>query len=101
MEERAVAGPSGDQLWSTRGRVRSLALAVGRHRFPILALDQQSCLVEAPAEAPFRGRAEILEGDRLAALCLILLSAQEGNARRITFKRITPARDAAPRDFAD
>ena len=80
MEERAVAGPSGEHVVVPRGRVRSLSLAVGKQRFPILTLDRDSCLVDAPCETVFRGYAEIFDGDRLAALCLILLAAPEGVA---------------------
>ncbi len=102
MEERAVAGPSGDTVWVSRSRKRSMALGVGNRRFPILSLDHESCLVEAPAEILFRGCAEIFEDGRLTALCLIQLCAAEGaTARRIQFKQYTPARSEAPRDFAD
>lgn len=101
MEERAVAGPSGDTIWVNRSRRRKMALGVGSRRFPILSLDHESCLVEAPAEVPFRGCAEIFEDGRLTAVCLIQLCAAEGTARRIQFKQYTPARSEAPRDFAD
>ncbi len=101
MEERAVAGPSGDLIWVNRSRKRRMALAVGNRRFPILSLDHESCLVEAPMEAAFRGCAEIFEDGRLTAVCLIQLCAAEGTARRIQFKQYTSARNEAPRDFAD
>jgi len=101
MEERAVAGPSGEHVVIRRGRVRSLALSFGNQRFPILSLDRDSCLIEAPPETAFRGHAEIFDGERQAALCLILLAAPEGTARRLLFKRYTPARADPPRDFAD
>jgi len=101
MEERSVAGPSGEHVVMPRGRVRSLSLAVGKQRFPILALDRDSCLVDAPRETVFRGYAEVFDGDRLAALCLILLAAPEGSSRRLIFKRFTEARAEPPRDFAD
>jgi len=100
MEEYSVAGPSGESYPSRRGRTRSLSLEMGRHRFPILTLEHDSCTIEVPYGAPLRGHAGIFDGERLLALCLIMLAAPEGRALRILFKRRTEARLDPPLDFA-
>ena len=99
MEERAVAGPSGEVMWY-RKRSARLSLSVGSQRFPILSLDKASCLIGGESELPSRGWAEIFDGERLTALCLILPSQREGETRRVVFKQFTPARSEVPLDYA-
>jgi hypothetical protein len=98
MEEYSVAGPSGERY--PPRRVRSLSLEIGKRRFAILSLEQDSCTVEAPLGPPLRGHAGIFDGERLMALCLITLSAPEGRLQRVLFKQRTEARLAPPADYA-
>jgi len=90
MDERAVA----------TGSIRTLLLESGKRRFPILSLGPESCLIEAADGAAIRGFADILDGERLVATCLIVLAAPEGPYLRCTFKRRTIPRTAPPADFA-
>jgi hypothetical protein len=98
MEERAVAGPSGER-YAPR-RTRALALQVGPFRFPILTLEEDSCTIEPPMGPPPRGHAGIFDGERLMALCLITLAAPEGRTQRVLFKSRIEARLAPPADYA-
>jgi hypothetical protein len=98
MEERAVAGPSGER-YAPR-RARALALQVGPVRFPILTLEEDGCIIEPPMGPPPRGHAGIFDGERLLALCLITLAAPEGRTQRILFKSRIEARVAPPVDYA-
>jgi hypothetical protein len=79
---------------------RRMQLEAGSRRFPILDLRQESCLIEAPEGTALRGFADIWDGERHVAHCLILLAAPDGEFLRCTFKRRTPAHDRPPRDFA-
>ena len=56
--------------------------------------------MEAPLGAPLRGHAGIFDGERLMALCLIMLAAPEGRHLRILFKRRTRRRLVPPDDYA-
>jgi hypothetical protein len=77
-----------------------LWLAVGGRRFDIRARTSDSCLIVAGPEDRFRGHADIYEGDRHLAQCLIVLAEPEGGYRRLTFKRCTPVRQGPAPDFA-
>ena len=77
-----------------------LVLQAGSRRFPILDLDHESCLIEAPDSAALRGFADIYDGERHLAQCLILLAAPEGDLLRCTFKRRTASRLDPPADYA-
>lgn len=77
-----------------------LWLAVGGRRFDIRARNSDSCLIVAGPEDRFRGRADIYDGDRHLAQCLIVLAEPEGGYRRLTFKRCTPVQPGPARDFA-
>jgi hypothetical protein len=92
MDERAGGGT---------GRAgRAMVLESGSLRFPILDLKPESCLIEAPDGAALRGFADIWDGERHVATCLIVLAAPEGENLRCCFKRRTPARSEPPADFA-
>jgi hypothetical protein len=71
----------------------------GTRRYPILSLGERE-LIEAPEAARLRGYADILDGERLVATCLIVLAAPEGPCLRCTFKRRTIAHFAPPADDA-
>jgi hypothetical protein len=93
MEERAIgSGPS--------RAGRAMLLESGARRYPILALAAESCLIEAPDGASLRGYADIFEGERHVATCLVVLAAPEGPYLRCFFKRRTAPRADPPRDFA-
>ena len=79
---------------------RRMELEAGSRRFPVLDLRPESCLIDAPDGAVLRGFADIWDGERHVAQCLILLAAPDGDLLRCTFKRRTPARSEPPRDFA-
>lgn len=98
MEERTIAGGLPERRAGRRAR--ALRLESGSGRFPILSLDPESCLIEAPAGAHLRGFADIFEGERHVATCLIVLAAPEGPYLRCAFKRRTIPRTAPPPDFA-
>ena len=77
-----------------------LVLEAGTRRFPILALSGESCLIEAADSATLRGYADIYEGERHLAQCLIVLAAPEGDLLRCSFKRRTAFRLDPPQDYA-
>ena len=79
---------------------RALLLESGTRRFPIVSIGPDDCLIEAPAGAGPRGFADILDGERLVATCLVVLAAPEGVYVRCTFKRRTVPRTVPPADFA-
>jgi hypothetical protein len=79
---------------------RPMLLESGTRRYPILSLAPESCLIEAPDGATLRGFADIFEGERHVASCLIVLAAPEGANLRCFFKRRTAPRAGPPRDFA-
>jgi hypothetical protein len=93
MEERAIGSSLGR-------RARPMLLECGARRYPILALAAESCLIEAPESAALRGFADIFDGERHVATCLIVLAAPEGPHLRCSFKRRTAPRADPPRDFA-
>jgi hypothetical protein len=86
MDERAIV---------TAG-AHGLSLESGRRRFPILSLGAESCLIDAPDGTGLRGYADIVDGDRLVATCLVVLAAPEGRYLRCTFKRRTTPRSGPP-----
>jgi hypothetical protein len=92
MQERAI-GSAG------RAAGRPMLLESGTRRYPILSLAAESCLIEAPDGATLRGFADIFDGERHVATCLIVLAAPEGPYLRCFFKRRTAPRAAPPRDF--
>jgi hypothetical protein len=91
MQERAIG---------SGGRDRPMLLASGARRYPILSLAAENCLIEAPEGATLRGYADIFDGERHVATCLIVLAAPEGPHLRCFFKRRTPPLADPPRDFA-
>lgn len=94
MDERPVA-------IEVPGRRRAFLLESGTRRFPILSLGPEGCLIEAPeGVGRLRGFADILEGERLVATCLVVLAAPEGPYLRLTFKRRTVPRSAPAADYA-
>lgn len=77
-----------------------LVLEAGTRRFAILDLAADSCLIEAPDSACLRGYADIYDGERHLAQCLIVLAAPEGDLLRCAFKRRTAFRLDPPADYA-
>jgi hypothetical protein len=77
-----------------------LVLEAGTRRFPILDLSADSCLIEASDSACLRGYADIYDGGRHMAQCLIVLAAPEGDLLRCSFKRRTAFRLDPPTDYA-
>jgi hypothetical protein len=91
---------AGGDVKLERRAAPGLVLMTGRGRYRILDLGPDSCLIEAPGREGLRGYADIYQGDRQMARCLIVLAAAEGNLQRCVFKRRTDARSAPPPDFA-
>jgi len=89
MDERAIA----------TGTARGLALESGGRRYPVVSLGTESCLIAADEGAVLRGFADILDGERLVATCLIVLAAPEGDCLRCTFKRRTIPRSVPAADY--
>lgn len=75
-------------------------LESGRRRFSIVSLRPDSCLIDAPDGGSPRGFADILDGERLVATCLIVLAAPEGRYVRCTFKRRTIPRSEPAADYS-
>jgi hypothetical protein len=69
-------------------------------RFPVVAMGEDGCLIEAPEGFVPGGFVDIFDGDRHLEQCLVVLAAPEGPFLRCTFKRRTPSRIEPPRDFA-
>ena len=93
MDERAIDAGSA-------GRGTALVMECGSRRYPVVTLGAEGCLIEALDGAVPRGIADIFDGERHVAQCLIVLAAPEGAYLRCTFKRWTAVRAAPPRDFA-
>jgi hypothetical protein len=96
-----IAFRSGTGRLGVGRRGRQLAMACGPHRFPVVAMGSDGCLIDAPDGFVPRGFADIYDGDRLVAQCLIVLAAPEGPFLRCSFKRRTEARAGPARDFAE
>ncbi len=77
-----------------------LTLRIGSRRYPIVNQAAGTCLIQAPEDAPLRGVADIYEGDRHVARCLILLSESHGDHMRLSYKWRTPVQSVPPLDFA-
>jgi hypothetical protein len=86
-------------LGGRAGRVKP-TLRIGSRRYPILSHDAASCLIRAPVGARLRGVADIFEGERHVARCLVLLSESEGDLIRLSYTWRTPVQLAPPLDFA-
>lgn len=97
MDERAIA--TGIATGTATATGRGFALESGGRRFPILSLGTEGCLIVADGGAALRGFADILEGERLVATCLIVLAAPEGPYLRCAFKRRTIALSAPAADY--
>jgi hypothetical protein len=95
-----MVGDGGADGAARRAVRPGLVLEAGARRFAILDLASDSCLIEASDGAVLRGFADIYDGDRHLAQCLIVLAAPEGAFLRCAFKRRTPSRLDPPRDFA-
>ncbi|MBP7003601.1 hypothetical protein [Amaricoccus sp.] len=94
-----MRGGAGGQT-AQRGIRPGLVLEAGTRRFPILDLAADSCLIEASDSACLRGYADIWDGERHLAQCLLVVAAPEGGLLRCSFKRRTAFRLEPPRDFA-
>ncbi|HET9069803.1 MAG TPA: hypothetical protein VFN28_14250 [Amaricoccus sp.] len=80
---------------------RELVLECGARRFPVVAMGSDGCLIDGHDGFVPRGFADIFDGERHVAQCLIVLVAPEGPYLRCTFKRRTEARPGPPRDFVE
>ena len=81
-------------------RTGGLRLRIGGRDLAILRHWPDGVAVEAAEAGHLRGRADIYDGARHVAHCLIVASSEEGGELVCEFKRATPALDAAPADFA-
>lgn len=102
--EFSEAGPAAGP-WQPRrdGKRRSgenLVLRTAAGRFRILEIGPADCLIETSGGTGLRGRADIYEGERQVATCLITLAEPDGAYLRCAFKRRTPVRSEPPLDFA-
>jgi hypothetical protein len=91
VSEKRIVGQefSHDGLRAQRRMRPGLVLEAGTRRFPIFDLAPESCLIEARDSATLRGYADIYDGERHVAQCLIMLAAPEGDLLRCSFKRRT------------
>ncbi|WP_424932171.1 hypothetical protein [Amaricoccus macauensis] len=76
-----------------------MELRTDKGAFPILDLAHDDCLIEMNGPGHLRGYADIFEGDKLKARCLIVMTEPEGSYVRCGFKRRTDVRDTPPVDF--
>jgi hypothetical protein len=83
-----------------RAARKKLTLKIGSRRFPILSQGAETCVIRAPMNTPLRGIADVYEGERHVARCLILLSETDGELMRLCYKWRTPVQSAPPLDFA-
>ena len=95
MDERPV-GPRDERPRAARGG----SLAIGGSRYPIVSEDATSCVIEGPPDLRIRGHADIYDGERHRAHCLVVLSEREGAFLRVIYKRRTVARTEPPPDYA-
>jgi hypothetical protein len=72
---------------------------MGGTHYPIVSEDASSCLIEAPDRVRLRGYADIYDGDRHRAHCLVVLSQSEGAFLRVIYKRRTEARSGPAPDY--
>jgi hypothetical protein len=93
MEERALGHFHG-------GCGSRFTLRIGGGAYPILRQGGDTCVIEAPSGARLRGYADIYEGDKHRAHCLIVLSEPDGDLIRLTYKLRTEVKSAPPADFA-
>lgn len=77
----------------------AMELRAAGERFRIVTLGHDDCLIEATGHGPMRGYADIFEGDKLTARCLIVVSEPKGDYIRCGFKRRTVVRNTPPVDF--
>jgi hypothetical protein len=80
-----------------RGRLR---LEVGGESFTILRYWDSGFAVDAEDAPRVRGLADLYDGGRHLAQCLIVASSEEEGEMVYEFKRNTAATDRAPLDFA-
>jgi hypothetical protein len=83
-----------------RAARKKLTLRIGSRRYPILSQGAETCVIRAPVDTPLRGIADVYEGERHVARCLILLSASDGELMRLSYKWRTPVQSSPPLDFA-
>lgn len=92
---------SEDKAHGTAARAGRLRLRVGRTSHPVLRLWQDGLSLPPEAGADLRGRVEVYDGARLLFHALVVASQDGGGEVVCHFKRVTPATDAAPRDYAE
>lgn len=79
-----------------RGRMR---LEVGGESFTVLRYWETGLAVDAENAAHLRGLADLYDGGRHVAQCLIVASEEDGDEVVFEFKRQTAAGDQPPVDF--
>lgn len=82
---------------ATGGRLR---VQVGEVWHPILSYDADGFEVSLDAAMTLRGLVEIHDGPRHVHSALVVATEPAGGVVRYVFKRSTPARAAAPLDYA-
>jgi hypothetical protein len=84
-----------------RGRSRAprLRLHIDGATFPILRIWDDGFAVAAALLPRLRGAVEIRDGRRRVWTCLIVATEIEAGELRCSFKRLSPAQDAAPADY--
>lgn len=100
MSSEVLAGLRDAQLKALR-RSSRLRVAVGEDSFPVLRAWEGGFALAAEDAPNLRGTVEFCEGTRVLHECLILCAAQEGDEMHYEVKRMTPAVDVQPLDFAE
>lgn len=80
---------------------RRLRVRIGDATFPVLRMWSDGFAIRAPEAIRLRGFVDILDGLRHRWTCMIVASEFGNGELSCNFKRITPARDTAPRDYCD
>lgn len=98
MDER-----SADARGGAPRKPQRRSLVIGGAHFPIVSENPTSCLIQAPPGLPagmrMRGYADIYDGERHRAHCLVVLCRAEGEFLRVIYKQRTEARRDPPADY--
>lgn len=81
-------------------RKNRLRVRDGTEVFPILRFRDSDFTLERENSPRLRGLVDIMDGSRHLYQALIVTAAEEGDEMIYEFKRVTPALDAAPVDYA-
>lgn len=84
-----------------RNRKNRMRVHAGDKVFPVID-NWKGGFAVARDDCPLlRGFVELYDGARHVASCLVICAQDDGDLRRYEYKRVTPAQDDNPKDFAE